>query len=89
MNNDTDFFILNHPCIPGWFPLGHDKYYIITYHRIGFYILFRSFASISSVRIVFSFLFFGTVFVGFCYQCYICFIKTMEAFLLPVCFITA
>ena len=36
MNNNIDFLILNQPCLPGWFPLGHEKYFILIYHGIGF-----------------------------------------------------
>ena len=36
MNNNIDFLIMNQPFLPGWFPLGHEKYFILIYHGIGF-----------------------------------------------------
>lgn len=34
--NNTDFLIMNQPCLPGWFPLGHEKYFFVTYHGVAF-----------------------------------------------------
>lgn len=78
MYNDIDFFILSHPCIPSSVPLAYGAYFFLIYYSgLGLALLLRSFASISSVRVVFSWSSFCWALLSVLRS----FVKRMKAFL--------
>lgn len=74
-NNDRDSLHFNYPCIPGWIPLGHGKYFNILPYWLCYFMSEFCFHFISEITLQV----FGTLFVGFHSQC-ACLTERMEAF---------